>query len=593
MQAIMSVVDNSFIDPFIESKLVCISSGVCANSDVSRDLLQAKEIGKKSADAFVSERLSEDQKRDFYDPISRMKLKTFANMKRSVKVATKNKLVVVKADRNLFSRIALISQSRNLRLADVFSFPLGPFPWSLAGSAGELKKTNKSALLHGLEKGVLPCDSYPDNSCTILDGMALVQRAKVAGCTFQKLASQLFESILAAGCKSGRIDVVFDVYRRVSIKNAERLKRATDSVVFKQIMANQPIKQWNSFLSSSENKTELIKFLVSEWKKENYRKSLGCKKLLVTSEDNCFEIQADTVFEVEELYSTQEEADTRLLLHAKHANNSYSRRSVIHTPDTDVICLCITHSSYIEGELFVKTGVRNQSRIISIQKIRRKLLQENVTQASENEIYDSLLGLHAFSGCDSVSSFSGKGKMKAFKLMYSKAEHIRTFKELGTTLPVTEELHSRLERFTCALYNQNDGSVNSARYKIYCSKDGKADGELLPPCQNSLRQHCLRANYQAHVWRQALIPCTNIGPPEHNGWEMTDGLLAVRWMTCKPAPEEVLELLSCDCRRKCVRGSCECIDNGLKCTEACRFSNCDNFEEESDEILEDGDSDEE
>eukprot|EP00794_Sanderia_malayensis_P001475 gene1475-1633_t len=348
-------------------------------------------------------------------------------------------------------------------------------------------------------------------------------------------------------------------------------------------MPNQPIKQWSSFLSSIENKKELIKFLVSKWKNQNYRKSLGSKTVLVTLGEKCFQLKTHSVIDIEELHSTQEEADTRLLLNAKHANSNQFERPVIHTPDTDVICLCISHSTYIQGELFVKTGVKNKARIISIPRVRSKLIQQNVTTASESEI----------SGCDSVSSFNGKGKIKALKLMYSKAEYTNAFKQLGTTIPVTEELHSRLERFTRALYNCDEGSINSARYKIYCSKDGKAGGELLPPCQNSLRQHCLRANYQAYIWRQALTPSIDIAPPEQNGWQiMEDGLLAIRWMTCKPAPEEVLELLSCDCRRKCVRGSCECIDNGLKCTEACRLSDCGNFTDDVD-VLESNDSDEE
>ena len=43
-------------------------------------------------------------------------------------------------------------------------------------------------------------------------------------------------------------------------------------------------------------------------------------------------------------------------------------------------------------------------------------------------------------------------------------------------------------------------------------------------------------------------------------------------------------MLSCDCRRKCLRGSCSCKDAGLKCTDACRYRGCDNINQhDSDE----------
>jgi hypothetical protein len=48
-------------------------------------------------------------------------------------------------------------------LKEVFKYPLGPFPWALAGVMGDLKKTNKSALLNEVEKLTEPLDSLPDD----------------------------------------------------------------------------------------------------------------------------------------------------------------------------------------------------------------------------------------------------------------------------------------------------------------------------------------------------------------------------------------------------------------------------------------------
>ena len=58
------------------------------------------------------------------------------------------------------------------------------------------------------------------------------------------------------------------------------------------------------------------------------------------------------------LYCTQKEADTRMILHTKHANDRY-RDIVIHTPDTDLVVLVIAFSKHIDSNILVKTGVKN------------------------------------------------------------------------------------------------------------------------------------------------------------------------------------------------------------------------------------------
>jgi len=49
------------------------------------------------------------------------------------------------------------------------------------------------------------------------------------------------------------------------------------------------------------------------------------------------------------------EADTRMLLHAKHASQD-AQAVVIQSPDTDVLLLCVTHNDEIEcDELWFRT----------------------------------------------------------------------------------------------------------------------------------------------------------------------------------------------------------------------------------------------
>ena len=98
-------------------------------------------------------------------------------------------------------------------------------------------------------------------------------------------------------------------------------------------MATHKIKQWQTFLSSSSNKTALINFLVLLWRESNYDDLLENKLLYVSFESVCF--QYNGVWnEFPVLYNDNEEADTRMLLHAKDANENNYDKIVIHTPDT-------------------------------------------------------------------------------------------------------------------------------------------------------------------------------------------------------------------------------------------------------------------
>ena len=117
------------------------------------------------------------------------------------------------------------------------------------------------------------------------------------------------------------MDVVFDVYREISI-----------NLEFKKIVSFQLIKQWNSFFSSASNKTELIKFVAAE-RKKNTRLFFN-KLLYLTCEQECFVTFEANCSIADHLLSTLEKADTRLLLYGHDASLNY-QDIIIHTPNTD------------------------------------------------------------------------------------------------------------------------------------------------------------------------------------------------------------------------------------------------------------------
>lgn len=285
----------------------------------------------------------------------------------------------------------------------------------MATSNGLPRKTNKAQLGRELEKLVQPTAEIPSRSVYVIDGMALIQKLKVSDqMTFGQIADAALSRVLQEGGNSRRIDVVFDVYNEISIKSAERERREEgESVTYKNLTAGQKIKQFRNFLQNGQNKNSLIAFFNDYWRKPPSREKLASKELYTTCGTKCYKLTADTVQEVIELSSGQEEADTRLLLHAKHAATSHVKAVIISSEDTDVRILCISFAHAITVPIYQRCVSQHQARYVDISKIAGVLGQE---------VSKALLGLHAFTGCDSVSAFAGIGKAKPLRLLRSKNE---------------------------------------------------------------------------------------------------------------------------------------------------------------------------
>lgn len=87
LQQLLSHIEANMTHPFdkdqhADGKLVHIASGVIANDDVQNSLLSVVDSGNAQMNRFIDETLSSDGKKSFYSPITRYKLKTFADMKK-------------------------------------------------------------------------------------------------------------------------------------------------------------------------------------------------------------------------------------------------------------------------------------------------------------------------------------------------------------------------------------------------------------------------------------------------------------------------------------------------------------------------------
>ena len=291
---------------------------------------------------------------------------------------------------------------------------------------------------------------------------------------------------------------------------------AGSGVRVNNISTGHRIKQWRSFLSEAHNKTMLIEFIAEEWKSNDSKAMIGNKTLYVTCGEKCWKITRCVTSLVDELQSSQEEADTRILLHAKHASDQGYKSVVVVSEDTDVYVLCFAFAKDIKCSFYQKRGTKTRTRYLDIKQVRA-VLGDRLSQA--------LLGFHAFAftGCDSVSTFSGRGKTGPLKQLRKDKQAVDTFINLGKSWDVTQLVNDTLQAFTCCMYASSSKTtkVNVLRHVMFLTKRGEVDSSTLSPCEGSIQQHIQQANYQAGVWQRSLQRNPDVPEPTCHGWVRT------------------------------------------------------------------------
>ena len=107
---------------------------------------------------------------------------------------------------------------------------------------------------------------------------------------------------------------------------------------------------------------------------------------------------------------THEEADTRIIVHAIDATKNACKRIVVQTVDTDVLGILVGQFHRIKErhpsiELWLALVVGKDYTMYSINEIFSKF---------EIDVCQALPVFRAFIGCDTTSSFHGKGRKNAW-----------------------------------------------------------------------------------------------------------------------------------------------------------------------------------
>uniref|UniRef100_UPI003590007E uncharacterized protein n=1 Tax=Myxine glutinosa TaxID=7769 RepID=UPI003590007E len=357
------------------------------------------------------------------------------------------------------------------------------------------------------------------------------------------------------------------MYIQGSFKSTAREKRGK-GIRRRVTAANTIPGNWQEFLRLDNNKTELFEFLAHQVV-ENLSTE---KEVYTTCGENvlCTRVNQNVSAMAP---CSHEEADTRMFVHAMDAANRGHRRIVLRTVDTDVLVLAVSNAARLENtEIWVAFGTGKHFRYIPAHEIATSLGHDKAR---------ALPMFHAFAGCDTVSSFAGRGKKTAFDIWKSFPEVTPVFITLTETpSSFNEEYMSVLECFVVLLYDRtsSETSINAARQHMFSTKARSLDG--IPPTSAALLQQVKRTVYQGgHIWGQSHVRVPEVPSPDAWGWKKS---ALHEWEPLWTLPPEAAmscsELIKCHCVKGC-RGQCKCVKANLKCTTLCQCrGDCDHNE---------------
>ena len=402
----------SFTNPFTQSEdcLFNLVSKVVMPEEIKLDLCAQRTEGDKLFRTFVTKRIQEGSE-NLWSPMKKRNLQTWKKATKKTKIVVNKKILELKEDRCLFARLMMVCQSRpevNLQEA-IGTYEFSLIPRSLFAADGEmLHCLTKSTLMTLIEKEAPAVDSSHVLSdagvrkkVVIVDGMAELQSldkpAVIATCAH--LAEHFTEKVLQKYVESDELHLVFDRYDfPLSLKSATRVRRQGDqhSVYYRVTdsthIAKVPMKR---LLSHERTKMELTEYLSA---KVIQRSECIGKNVIVAWGCHC----QGTRFDVTHLRSNQEEADTKIILHAVDAASRGATEITIHSPDTDVFVLSLRRYPQLCSDVRFVTGTGQRHRVINL---------KHVVQALGSTKVAALPGLHALSGADITGSWKRKGHL--------------------------------------------------------------------------------------------------------------------------------------------------------------------------------------
>ena len=131
------------------------------------------------------------------------------------------------------------------------------------------------------------------------------------------------------------MDAIWDTYQEASLKSQTRAKRGETSSRRTRVSAKTPIPkgvEWQKFFKDNQNKDELFQFIGQEFQRSTVESTYH---LLTTKADIVLSNKATDITALSP--RQQEEADTRVMFHLRHAATQGHIEDYVRALDSDVV----------------------------------------------------------------------------------------------------------------------------------------------------------------------------------------------------------------------------------------------------------------
>lgn len=549
---------------------------------VEESILSCELVGKSAMQKFVDERICGNT--NLWDKMTKCKSFTWTSTTKEVKVQAKSDVLTLQATSGLMSRLLVVARSsREIDMEEVIgNYEFTTVNRTLMRPDGSVHPTlNKGSLITVLENlPVSPMEDCQDNLisdgaygstdaqlCLIVDGMAVVQEL-MAVKSFENgkaLGKAYVELIDIKSRNYNSVRVIFDNYAVVgSLKESTRERRRGGKAQPKDynVEDNTKIPELKVFLGSVATKDSLTLYLAQ-------RLIDHSKMCMITATRK--EVMSNYTNNATPGVSTQEEADTLMILHAVEANKAgYTVH--IYSQDADVLILALRRTALLGKKSALVMGTGDRRRLVLLQPIYDALGPERA---------NALCKWHALTGCDTTGYIRGKSK-KACLEAFLKADTkiVTLISGLGCdTQPSNDTLNGCIS-FLCSLFCKKNVHITEPhhlRWHLFKQQGMNKGVDMLPPTRGTWVEHIQRAHCQASVWEQDLVVSPLSPDPLQHGWVKEEHRLVPLLSKVAPAPAAVVELVRCTCgttnpssTNKCASGRCSCRLKGLVCTELCR-----------------------
>ena len=398
-------------------------------------------------------------------------------------------------------------------LADtLFAEELYGVPHCFATGVDEMYHGTKSSIKDRLESCHPPSSKESNHRAIILETSPLIRKlSNISVVDFHEFSVVFYHHISSLATGFDRVDIIFDRYFENSLKRQTRIKRGSGGTRVLNINDDTcfPKNFQESFLHHPDNKNDLGLYLGSKLISLHRETGSCCLQLCVTYKDTILSTPILISQSLFPINSTSEEADQKIVRHTLHCINENYSDVVIHSIDYDVLILLLC---YVAEQMEMGSFSVN---------VYFKLVTPNATwydvvsliNEMGTDICKALPFFFAFTGCDTVPSFHGKGKCTIWDHWMKsgiKDDLTRTFIKIGR-LPhsISSEDTKALETLVKLMYfgntkNLNDSSLNQLRKTQFISSPSN-DMRKIAPSSSALHMHTLQAIYQAgYLWTECI-----------------------------------------------------------------------------------------